>query len=53
MEISKEEFIKNISALQIKKKRKKDQDFVAVMTESFYRCKKKSRNHNKRVRGQI
>ncbi|KRU29328.1 hypothetical protein VT91_09420 [Clostridium sporogenes] len=53
MNLSKEEFKNNILALQAKRKRKREIEYIAAMRESFNRCAKKSRGNKVRVRGQI
>ncbi|MBN3421742.1 hypothetical protein [Clostridium botulinum] len=53
MNLSKEEFKNNILALQAKRKKKREIEYIATMKESIYRCKKKSKNSKVRVRGQI
>ncbi|MCW6059751.1 hypothetical protein [Clostridium sporogenes] len=52
MEISKEEFVKNILKAQAKRRRRREQEYRAMVRESMNRCRKKSGKRHIRLEGQ-
>ncbi|CAL83918.1 hypothetical protein FDB72_10545 [Clostridium botulinum] len=52
MEISKEEFVKNILKAQAKRRRRREQEYKATVIESMNRCRKKSSKRHIRLEGQ-
>lgn len=52
MEISKEEFVKNILKAQVKRRRRREQEYKATVIESMNRCRKKSGKRHIRLEGQ-
>jgi len=52
MKISKEDFVKNVLKAQVKRRRRRGQEYKATVIESMNRCRKKSRKRYIRLEGQ-
>ncbi|HBJ2602313.1 TPA: hypothetical protein LA751_001592 [Clostridium botulinum] len=52
MEISKDEFVKNILKAQAKRRCRREKEYKAMRRESMNRCRKKSGKRHIRLEGQ-
>lgn len=53
MEISKEEFVRNIVKAQAKRRYRREQEYRATIRESMDRCRKKSGKRHIRMEGKM